>query len=83
MEFDVKILKYLFFSNMYYESVQFSLQNQHIALTHDFRSQNLNVCLMMKMLRTLRACVMEKTLQLMIAVFIGIFMTLLMVIMYS
>ena len=84
MEFDVKILNYLFFSNMYrhYESVQFSLQNQHIALTLDFRSQNLNVCLMMKMLRTLRACVMEKTLQLMMGVFIGIYMTLLMVIMY-
>ena len=46
-----------------YESIQFSLLNQHNALTLGFRLQNQNVCLMMKMLRTLRACVMEKTLQ--------------------
>ena len=38
---------------------------------------------MMKMLRTLRACVMEKTLQLMIGVFIGILMTHRMVIVYT
>ena len=57
--------------------------NQNNALRLGFRLQNPNVCLMMKMLRTLRACVMEKTLQLMIGVFIGILMPRRMVIVYT